>query len=364
LPAPSTIVSMTWRFTDVSDPGNGIYGQGASTTSLYCATNGEAVFRLKEALKSWGWVIQASSDGTNFSNTAGNLNDQITTAAEMNNANAWWVIKEPSTQGRQYGLKRFSTTSWLVTYIPRDGSNNTQAASVAGTATALPTYTTQVALHGTLPNTGATSWFNTEGTAYFHIGVDDAAPYNFYMISATVGTGACEGGTWIRDGMLAGSYPSADVDPYVNFLGKVTGVTGSSNALSVRNFSYSTGAVVYSNSVAGHCYLRKNLSGETYVSIQAAWPSTKTVSSVVGAVNVNNFGTDSHAGRIYTMPLVWIRGTYNSQAVPVGYKGISSFIRWTMLSRSGGTTLTISSTRDRVIFGDINVPWDGSVPRI
>jgi hypothetical protein len=355
---------MTWRFTDVNNPGAGIYGQGIATTSLYCATNGEALFRLKEALKSWGWVVQASSDGTTFSNTPGNLNDQITTVAKMGNNNAWFVIKEPSTQGRQYGVKHATSTTMIVTYIPLDGSNNTQAASGAGTATALPTYTTQVALHGTLPNTAASSWFSTAGTAYFHIGVDDAAPYSFYMISATVGTGLPEGGCWLRDGMLAGSYPSADVDPYVNFLGKTNTVTGSSNALNIRNISYNTGATTYNSALCGHGYLRKNLSGETYVSIQATWPSTKTASSVSGAVNVNNFGTDSHAGRIYTMPVVWIRGTYNSQAVPVGYKGISSFLRWTMLSRSGGTTLTISSTRDRVIFGDINVPWDGSVPRI
>lgn len=355
---------MTWRFTDVNDPGNGIYGQGSSTTSLYCATNGEALFRLKEALKSWGWVIQASSDGTNFSNTAGNLNDQITTVAEMNNANAWFVIKEPTAQGRQYAMKRFSATSYLVVYIPRDGSNNTQAASGAGTATALPTYTTSVALHGTLPNTGASSWFSTEGTSYFHIGVDDAAPYSFYMIGATVGTGAPEGGSWIRDGMLSGSYPAGDVDPYVNFLGKVTGVTGSVNCLNVRNLSYATGSTLFNQALSGNCYLRKNLSGETYVSIQAQWPSNKSATGTTTVVNVHNFGTDNHAGRIYTMPLVWIRGTTNSQAVPVGWKGISSFLRWTMLSRSGGTTLTISSTRDRVIFGDINVPWDGTVPRI
>jgi len=63
------------------------------------ATFAEAIFRIKQLLKSCGWVVQASSDGTTFSTTPGNVNDVITTAGAgaggMANTLAWFVIKKP-----------------------------------------------------------------------------------------------------------------------------------------------------------------------------------------------------------------------------------------------------------------------------
>jgi hypothetical protein len=39
-------------------------------------------------------------------------------------------------------------------------------------------------------------------------------------------------------------------------------------------------------------------------------------------------------------------------------------MRWTGISRAAGDTLSVSGTRDRIIYGAISLPWDGTVPTV
>ncbi len=51
-----------------------------------------------------------------------------------------------------------------------------------------------------------------------------------------------------------------------------------------------------------------------------------------------------------------------SATANTGIKGISSVMRWNGVSRSCGDTLTLVTTNDRIVYGDVNLPWDGSAP--
>jgi hypothetical protein len=56
-------------------------------------------------------------------------------------------------------------------------------------------------------------------------------------------------------------------------------------------------------------------------------------------------------------------GRRSAQANP-GYKGVTSLMKWTGLTRTTGDTLTVSGTRDRIIYGHVSLPWDGTVPSV
>ena len=47
-----------------------------------------------------------------------------------------------------------------------------------------------------------------------------------------------------------------------------------------------------------------------------------------------------------------------------GYKGVGFMMKWLGVSRTTGDTLTVDSTRDRIVFGDVSFPWQGTVPTV
>src|SRR5438045_1573507 len=78
------------------------------STNLTPANGAEMWFNIKARLKSVGWTVPRSSDGSTY-NSSG---DQITTASSggggMANVGAWFVLQMPAT-GRQWCLQ-ISTT--------------------------------------------------------------------------------------------------------------------------------------------------------------------------------------------------------------------------------------------------------------
>jgi hypothetical protein len=73
----------------------------------------------------------------------------------------------------------------------------------------------------------------------------------------------------------------------------------------------------------------------------------------------NSAGANPHDGTddIYLIP--YARRSTN--VAPVGWKGTSKFAAWNGTTRTARETFTVSSLRDRICFGDVNLPWGGAV---
>lgn len=349
---------MAFIFTmAANNPGAGAYGDGTATTNLTPATSGEAIFKLKELLKTAGWVVQRSGDGTNFQSSAGNANDVITTAAEMNTSTAWFIILDPSGKRMLMFQKGASTGQWKVGYIyPVAGAAQTLSSGSATVASTPSTGAEVLKGTGAYPYTQA-AWFSgTDGTYRCSIGADNAAPYGFYVACWTTSTASTltSGGAFFFDPMLSGSYPSEDVDPVVLYCPQTTSQSDSP-WLAV---SLSSEAVAASDDNPVKGYLRKELTGGAWVSISAMQLCTANPSIVFPA----GAGSNPHNLKDDGVPIVYAR--LGTLPTPCGYKGVSSFIRWVSANRATGQALTVSSTRDRVVVGHVSLPWDGSTPTI
>jgi hypothetical protein len=73
-------------------------------------------------------------------------------------------------------------------------------------------------------------------------------------------------------------------------------------------------------------------------------------------------GTNSFNNNDDLFPMVYIRGA--NQGSPAGYKGVGTVMKWNSVLRSIGDTQAQNTVRDRIIMGDVSLPWDGSVPAI
>jgi hypothetical protein len=330
-------------------------GSGSTLDMVAATAFGSAVYRLKELLKLAGWVHEASSDGTNVSNTSGNANDQIGSAAEMRTANAWFVLSQPaiasgigSPGNRQIIIRQGSGgTVYLIVYVPPNTDGTKQAKTANGTTTAIPTYATSQPICGTLPD-NASNW-NSSSVASnnFVIGADNAPPYGWYFASFTTAAGDASNASplWM-DFMVPGSYDVADLDPCVIGCvhpsnGWLESIVGSPDTVSSPSF-----------------YQRYGLAGSTFV--QGCMLSYRSGSSVVvpAMLGRGQFSPLKES----QLPLFYAYAALgngpNNQAA--GLKGMSYMLRWRNGGYPLGTLLTRVAAGDRAVIGDVEVPWDGS----
>ena len=70
-------------------------------------------------------------------------------------------------------------------------------------------------------------------------------------------------------------------------------------------------------------------------------------------------------GKDDTAPIAYVRGS-TSFGTQIGVKGFSGTImRWLGTTRAVGDTLSVNVARDRIIVGNVSLPWDpGVVPVI
>lgn len=331
-----------------------VFHTGAAATANVTFANSDWAWLLKELLKACGWEIQASSDGANVSNTPGNGNDQITSAAEMNTNNAWYVIKQPAISrgwgrkgGRQFIIRRGTgSTSWMIAYVPLDASEVAQAPTANGTTSAVPTFTTRHALVGTLPDT--TAAFGSGGGGGTHrllIGANNQAPYGFYL-GAWDNTGAVNGGMFLFDPLEPDSVDADDEDPYVVC------------ATNTNGWHYQGLASI---TVGPQAFYRKGLSGEGFFPIAAAFYATYRTQDQRAIPR--DVGRDINSKRERTLAVWYLRSGINSSDLyaGVGVKGVSSLWRWKNGSYHTGTRLSEFVDDDRFVLQDVILPWDPSI---
>ena len=101
-------------------------------------------------------------------------------------------------------------------------------------------------------------------------------------------------------------------------------------------------------------WLKYGIAGSGFVAIPAL-----TLNDGGGAMWPNVAGTNPHTTKD-ALELIQY-GRKSSLSAPTGPKGISKFVAWNAASRSSLETYSVDSTRDRIVFSDLNFPWNGAV---
>lgn len=309
------------------------------------ATGSVAMYEFKEHLKSQGWTVPESSDGTTYNNAG----DQITTGASgaggMANTNAWFRIQSPAgAASNEFVVQRGSTNvGWRI--------KHSRAAGFTGgspSATQVPSATDEGLLWGAGTDASPTfsNLFTTDNTYRWNVGADAASPYGFW----------------------AGAFPTGGGDPTTGFVfDPLTGAEPTDGHLYAIYVSGSGGAPfintsLYTESFAATSNALWAMVAATSPTIYAFMTAWVLFSPSVGLNAVpNGLSTNPITNKDEMFPLVL--GRRGAQTNP-GYKGITTLMKWTGTARTTGDTLTWNTSRDRIIYKHVSLPWDGTVPTV
>jgi hypothetical protein len=235
---------------------------------------------------------------------------------------------------RQFLFQRAATAYYGTLYY------SPGALFTGGTPTSRATATDEVIINDSgaiFPYIGAVADYGGVVAAY----ADTASPYGFYFLG------------WTKDWTtiyirivfdpLADTDPS-DTDPYIWHIG-----SGASNP---DNFTY-TNVASETTSTGGVSRCVGTLGNGTFKgTIPGMYFRDSSVISIPWYGQANRF-----QNQMVTYPIAYAR---RSDLADPGYKGTGSIVRWTSwTSAEFGATL---ANRTRIIFGAINVPWNGSIP--
>jgi len=344
----------------------------------------QVLYRLKELLKSVGWVVQASSDGTTFNTTPGNVNDVITSAVLMNNTLAWFVIKKPD-DNRQLCFQVEQKVPVTPTFPNSTGFRIKYSLSngfVAGTPSAIETphandeefplgmYGANPARFGTDASPQFQNWLGFQSTGTIvHMAADNAAPFGWWV----AGYGMRGDGNYSDEGVFAGVFDplintvSGDPDPYAFYFSWV-------GQPWKTELNY--------NAQPGYCacwgFIDQGGPVELWAPIAAPFPvaiydNRRTQNPINNKVD--------RWPLVYGTPMVWPnyydgaithpQVPYSStdefvlsaRGLPRGHKGVSTMMQWCLANLSIGQTIKVSTSRDKIVIGNVILDWDGSVPR-
>lgn len=216
-------------------------------------TGAAAMFKLKAVLKSAGWTVPRSSDGTTYNSSGDQITVATSGAGGMANNSAWFVVKEPGNR-REWCIQRGTSgnTAWRITYSALAGhTGGTPGATRVATAT-----DGQVLIGGGSDASPTfSSVFPTDSTYRVHIVANSTPIGGVYPFSvfctATPGSSNGLGNLW-QEPMAPGSYDAADVDPCI--VGVDSGGSGIAQVLSTSSkcwLAYGTGSAVFGSIVSG-----------------------------------------------------------------------------------------------------------------
>lgn len=297
----------------------------------------QSIYALKEMLKQAGWVVSSSSDGTTYNATGDEITHGGSGAGGMANNRAWFRISNPNDV--EYVIQR--STSLNYQYRVKCSPAN-RFIGGSPNATTVPSATDEGILlgGGTDASPSFETWFSTTSNFRYKAGADSASPYHFWAVAIPIGGGSANH-VFVHEGLDA-TEPT-DGAPFHTLIGSSDPQDSNiSNESESGNTTRSFGTV-------------PSTTPSTWVVIPAL-----TYNSTSGQA-VPLLPTNPITGKDESFPIPYARRTASGNA---GWKGVGSMMRWATPSRSNGDTLTISSSRDRIIFGDISLPWQGTVPTV
>jgi hypothetical protein len=228
-----------------------------------------------------------------------------------------------------------SNAQWRVKYSAQAGfSGGTPSATQTPTATdgalrfgggtdASPTYST---------------WLATDATYQLYGG---AGAEGWWFATKVIIGGAVSGGGWMD---VLSSYATGDLDPATIHIATTSSPFVTSSLSSGSATITSSGIFSWLNYGGGSA---------SYVATPAY-----TVNDSAGVVWPNNAGTNPNTNKDSLRLIEYGRKT---GAGTTGPKGVSAHVAWNAATRVAAETFTVSTTRDRIGFGDVNFQWNGAV---
>jgi hypothetical protein len=325
--------------------------KNVNTTDGYGWT---AIYAYKELLKSNGWKVIMSSDGYSVDGYVSTpvydgYNHDIITSPTYDgynkfNANCWFVLQMPSIDGtqRQFMFQMGPYTDslrgkyWTIRYSYSSGF-------FGGTASVAPTAADQQLI----VNGAGEQWFEKSQVFYMAVGAN-ADGYNTYFVGIDSVTKIVR--TFFAvDRCVAGTYPSVDTDPFNIWCNRdVVGIYADNIG--------STGI----GTLMANAWFAKGQSNETFARNQA-FVYKNALGTALHAFYQVGFGTNGINGKTDMLPIITGRA-HTSLPVPKGTKGTSSMLNWYCTTSKTGDTYRHLSDRDKIVFDDVLLPWDGSVP--
>jgi hypothetical protein len=337
------------------------YDGSNSSINLWVTTFGEILFYFKQTLKQAGWTVIKSGDGLSlYSSSTDIITHSGSGAGGINNTNGWFVLKHP-TSSRQIQMWRgsasYSSVCGNIYYSYSAGFTGGSP-----TATTRSTATDEKLLMATdVYSTVAPIALNTN--MRLHIVADNSGSYGFYAFWHALGGGAPTA-VWMMDPLLPGTYSASDVDPYIyyftsNSIYYEPGFAPSAISGGSPGF-YSSGIGSESSSPAtAKGWYRKGYANEGFANIPAMAYTSGGGIAIPGSTVINPFN-----GYDATFPIFYGRRT--GLTTQVNIKGMSSIAQWSGVTRNTGDTLSIGgpNARDKIVCGNLALPWNGSVPKV
>jgi hypothetical protein len=301
------------------------------------ANGGEAMYLLKELLKTAGWTVIGSTDNATTASS-----DLWVTASIANLNVVWIILQKPSSTNQILIQRQASEGSWLF-YFSRNGYDPT-----TGTTTVRPsTFSSdEVALSA---SGYSTAFLPTGGTYRYHVVADNAAPYSFWSAAYAIG-GGTPLGILVYDPIVSGTESNGDSDPYAFILGSGT------NGLYAFNIAYLNGPVYYP---VARAFLVDPTVPANFVTVAYAAPMLYSVSGSFTYAFPGGAGTNPFTSNEDLVQALIVR--HVSYPAPVGYKGISTLIRFVGSNRATGDTISTGGAYDWIVMSSVALPWPTGV---
>jgi hypothetical protein len=324
----------------------------AFTSNTTPATGSLAMYSLIALLIAQGWLKKADADGTTYSATGVQVTGGGTGAHGLGNTNAWVRLQSPGGAG---------TTELIIQRGTSDSGYRIKISAAAGftggspSGTQAPSATDEFILYGggtdAAPSYG-TIFPTTNNTYRFSCGADSAAPYTFWSGSWIIG-GANTTGLFLMDSFTNG--PPGDI--YKNhFIVANSSTAGAYNgAIAATTSAPTSGQNITTNPKTGA------ITSADYQPYPGLGLTDMAANNGVVPAGYGGLASDPITSKDDNFPIVCARRV--ALTPPSGYKGILSMCQWISVPRNkAGETQDISGTRDRIIFDQISLPWDGSIP--
>jgi len=283
----------------------------------------EVIYALKVLLQAHGGVVQCSGNGAAEYSAVG---DVIDDAAELNTAQAWFVILW---KGIYFYFQRGNLDYcwWLrVSYTAPSGGGFIVMATAADTQD----------WHGTT-DAGA-GIFPAASSYRYHVGCDDALG-GLYVFALTNGTGVAAGGI-VFDPFATASYPVEDTAPAIFYVASTT----------FGAYGYVGGITEGESPKSWYC---RGLPAE----IPAPGALVLTPGGYPYAFQPfpRQLGSNPYTEEDDRFPIMY--GRTASLATSLGHRGYGTVMRWAGAARSNGDTMRTGVVIDRVQIDSIVLPF-------
>lgn len=298
----------------------------------------DAIFQLKQFLVSVGWTITESSDGTTYSSSGDIITSSSSGANGFNNNYAWFTIQQPSSLRALQFQRGFGDVYFRIKYSAVGFHTGTPSAILVSSAPTLDNN----AIFGLGSDHFPGFYPLSNSINVLQMAADSSAPYGFYFITYALGIPNV-GNAIILDPVI--NAPIQDTDQYVVY------IDNSIYTLKYRNFS--------NPKRCGFAYYKRGLPEQAFAKVPANY-----FSYLYNGVNIAapfDLPTNPINSNDDLFPIFYILSTAYT-TVSIQYKGVSSLMKWCGTSRTNASLIQLSSPGDRIIFGNVNLPWNNTTP--